>query len=43
MPAWWFQAILPVGFFLIGYRYVIWCLRAVRDIVAKITGTTAGT
>ena len=43
LPAWWFQAILPVGFFLIGYRYAIWCLRAVRDIVAKITGTTAGT
>lgn len=32
LPAWWFQAILPVAFFLIGYRYAIWCLRALRDI-----------
>ena len=24
LPAWWFQIILPVGFALIGYRYLIW-------------------
>ncbi|MFW2405501.1 MAG: TRAP transporter small permease [Gammaproteobacteria bacterium] len=38
LPAWWFQVILPVGFFLIGYRYAIWALRALRDIIAKIKG-----
>lgn len=34
LPAWWFQAILPVGFLLIGYRYAIWFLRALRDVVS---------
>lgn len=34
LPAWWFQTILPVGFLLIGYRYAIWCLRAVRSLFA---------
>jgi len=32
LPAWWFQAILPVGFLLIGYRYAIWCARGVRNL-----------
>ena len=27
MPAWWFQAILPAGFLLISYRYLIWFVR----------------
>jgi TRAP-type C4-dicarboxylate transport system permease small subunit len=30
MPAWVFQVILPVAFFLIGYRYFIWFLRDLR-------------
>ncbi len=32
LPAWWFQAVLPVAFLLIGYRYSIWFLRRLRDI-----------
>jgi TRAP-type C4-dicarboxylate transport system permease small subunit len=24
LPAWWFQAIMPAGFLLISYRYIIW-------------------
>ncbi len=35
LPAWWFQSVLPIAFFLIGYRYVIWCLRALRRILAR--------
>lgn len=42
LPAWWFQAILPVAFFLIGYRYAIWCLRSLRDIVAGSRSNTGG-
>jgi TRAP-type C4-dicarboxylate transport system permease small subunit len=34
LPAWWFQAILPIGFVLIGYRYVVWFLRGIRSLVA---------
>lgn len=33
LPAWPFQLILPVGFALIAYRYGIWCLHHLRDIV----------
>ena len=36
LPAWWFQIILPVGFALIGYRYVIWIGR--RLLVAFGSG-----
>jgi TRAP-type C4-dicarboxylate transport system permease small subunit len=36
LPAWWFQIILPVGFALIAYRYVIWILR--RLVVAAGRG-----
>ncbi|MFQ5635208.1 MAG: TRAP transporter small permease [Gammaproteobacteria bacterium] len=32
LPAWWFQVILPAGFFLIGYRYAIWFLRGLVDL-----------
>ena len=32
LPAWWFQLILPVGFFLIGYRYCIWTLRELMSL-----------
>jgi TRAP-type C4-dicarboxylate transport system permease small subunit len=39
LPAWWFQLILPVGFLLIGYRYLIWVgrllLQAFRGEVGK--------
>lgn len=39
LPAWWFQSILPVGFALIAYRYVIWFCRRIllafsREVVA---------
>ncbi len=27
LPAWWFQAILPVAFLLIGYRYLVLSVR----------------
>ena len=29
MPAWMFQSILPLAFFLLGYRYLIWTVRRV--------------
>jgi len=38
LPAWWFQSILPVGFFLIGYRYAIWVVRSVRSLGARSSG-----
>jgi TRAP-type C4-dicarboxylate transport system permease small subunit len=30
LPAWVFQTILPVAFFLIAYRYFVWLLRDLR-------------
>jgi TRAP-type C4-dicarboxylate transport system permease small subunit len=27
IPAWWFQAILPVAFSLMAYRYCLWCVK----------------
>ena len=39
LPAWWFQAILPVGFALIAYRYLLWVLRRLR---AAVTPETSG-
>jgi TRAP-type C4-dicarboxylate transport system permease small subunit len=38
LPAWWFQSILPVGFLLIGYRYLIWFLRGARDGLTLLFG-----
>jgi len=32
LPAWWFQAILPVAFALIGYRYCVHCLISLRAL-----------
>jgi len=32
LPAWPFQLILPIGFTIISYRYVIWSLRYLREI-----------
>lgn len=33
LPAWPFQAVLPVVFTLIGYRYLIWMLRQLRALL----------
>lgn len=32
LPAWWFQSILPAGFGLISWRYVIWVIRRLRAL-----------
>jgi TRAP-type C4-dicarboxylate transport system permease small subunit len=34
-PAWPFQAVLPVAFALIAYRYLIWGVRRSRDLLAR--------
>jgi TRAP-type C4-dicarboxylate transport system permease small subunit len=39
-PAWPYQAVLPVAFALIAYRYSIWCLRRCRDLVAGRAAAT---
>lgn len=36
LPAWLFQSILPVAFFLIGYRYSVWCLRRVGVLLRGV-------
>ncbi len=36
LPAWLFQAILPMAFGLIGYRYSIWCLRRCREVFSGV-------
>jgi TRAP-type C4-dicarboxylate transport system permease small subunit len=33
IPAWLIQSILPLGFFLIGYRYAVWTVHRIRDDV----------
>ncbi len=38
LPAWPFQSILPVAFFLIGYRYSIWFLRRARLLLSGVEG-----
>lgn len=38
LPAWLFQSILPVAFFLIGYRYSIWFLRRARLLLSGVEG-----
>jgi TRAP-type C4-dicarboxylate transport system permease small subunit len=38
MPAWPFQAIIPVAFLLIAYRYLIWVARRLRHLVAGDAG-----
>jgi TRAP-type C4-dicarboxylate transport system permease small subunit len=30
VPAWLVQSILPIGFFLIAYRYLVWTVHRVR-------------
>ena len=42
LPAWWFQSILPVGFFLIGYRYAIWFARGLQLAFATSFGKGDG-
>ena len=34
-PAWWFQLILPVGFALIAYRYVVRAAQALKACLAR--------
>lgn len=34
LPAWIFQAVIPVAFLLMAYRYVLWFIRRVREITA---------
>jgi len=31
LPLWWFQAILPVGFLLISFRYAVWALKRLTN------------
>ena len=37
LPAWPFQIILPFGFAIIAYRYVIWSVRHLRDLVGRVS------
>ncbi len=39
---WWFQAILPIGFGLISYRYALWALRHGFDAVRSTPGNDDG-
>jgi len=32
LPAWAFQLIMPVAFFLVGYRYLVWSARRLRTL-----------
>ncbi|MGI9289888.1 MAG: TRAP transporter small permease [Gammaproteobacteria bacterium] len=40
LPAWWFQSILPIGFGLISWRYLVWTIKRFRYLflVAKESG-----
>lgn len=33
LPAWIFQSIIPVAFLLMGYRYFLWFIRRLREVV----------
>jgi TRAP-type C4-dicarboxylate transport system permease small subunit len=35
LPAWWFQSILPVGFGLISWRYLIWVIVRLRSLLRQ--------
>lgn len=39
LPLWWFQAVLPLGFGLIAYRYLLW---AGRHTFEAVSGKRAG-
>lgn len=32
LPAWFFQGIIPVAFLLMAYRYLLWCLKRLRQL-----------
>ena len=34
LPAWIFQAVIPIAFLLMAYRYFLWFIRRVREIAA---------
>ncbi|MFK7886165.1 MAG: TRAP transporter small permease [Gammaproteobacteria bacterium] len=34
LPLWWFQAVLPLGFGLIAYRYLLWAGRHAFEVYA---------
>ena len=33
LPAWWFQSILPIGFGLISWRYLIWVIKRLHSLL----------
>lgn len=35
LPAWIFQAVIPVAFLLMGYRYFLWFIRRVSEVVRR--------
>ena len=35
LPAWPFEAVLPVAFGLIGYRYIVWSLTRIKAIIRR--------
>ena len=35
LPAWPFEAVLPVAFGLIGYRYIVWSLTRIKAIIQR--------
>lgn len=36
LPAWIFQAIIPVAFLLMGYRYLVWVARRLREALTGV-------
>jgi len=36
LPAWIFQAIIPVAFLLMAYRYLLWSLRCLRELLTGV-------
>jgi TRAP-type C4-dicarboxylate transport system permease small subunit len=34
LPAWWFQLVMPLAFVLISYRYLLWCGKRLRTVIA---------
>jgi len=35
LPAWWFQIILPIAFGLMGFRYLVWSVRRLRNLFSR--------
>jgi len=42
LPAWIFQAIIPAAFLLMGYRYLVWFARRLREVVTGQQSTMQG-